>query len=157
MKTTLILIGKTTSPALSQLINDYAGRIAHFTPFNIETIPELRNTKSLSQQQQKEQEGSKILQSIKPSDHVVLLDEHGQQFRSIDFARYVQRTLTGGATRTVFVIGGPYGFSDDVYKRANNKLSLSPMTFSHQMIRLLFVEQYYRAHTILNHLPYHHE
>lgn len=157
MKTTLLLVGKTTSKPLIQLIDDYVERINHFSPFNLEVIPELKNAKSLTFDQQKEREAQDILSRLKPSDYLILLDEHGQQFRSIEFARYVDKTQTQGAGRIVFLIGGPYGFAQSVYARANHKISLSAMTFSHQMIRLLFVEQLYRAHTILHNMPYHHE
>ena len=139
------------------MIDDYVGRIVHFTPFSVEVVPELKNAKSLTQEQQKTMEGKALLAKLKPADHVVLLDEHGRQYSSLDFARYVTQRQSLSSQRVVFVVGGPYGFSKEVYDRADDKLSLSPMTFSHQMIRLLFVEQYYRALTIINHLPYHHE
>ena len=125
-------------------------------PFNITTIPELKNTKSLSEQQQKEREGELILKQIQPSDTVVLMDEHGQEFRSIEFAKWIERKQAT-ARRLVFVIGGPYGFSQAVYDRANEKISLSKMTFSHQMVRLIFTEALYRACTIIKGEPYHHE
>ena len=157
MKTVLLLVGKTISAPLNQMIDDYVGRIVHFTPFSVEVVPELKNAKSLTQEQQKTMEGKALLAKLKPGDHVVLLDEHGRQYSSLDFARYVTQKQSLSSQRVVFVVGGPYGFSKEVYDRADDKLSLSPMTFSHQMIRLLFVEQYYRALTIINHLPYHHE
>lgn len=157
MKNVLLLVGKTTSKPLGQLIDDYVERLSHFAPLQMEVIPELRNAKSLSFEQQKELEGQEILKRLKPSDHVILLDEHGLEFTSMKFARFVQKTQTLGASRVIYIVGGPYGFAPGVYERANQKLSISPMTFSHQMIRLLFVEQLYRAHTILNNLPYHHE
>ncbi|MBO4730511.1 MAG: 23S rRNA (pseudouridine(1915)-N(3))-methyltransferase RlmH [Bacteroidaceae bacterium] len=157
MKTVLLLVGKTISAPLNQMIDDYVGRIVHFTPFSVEVVPELKNAKSLTQEQQKTMEGKALLAKLKPADHVVLLDEHGRQYSSLDFARYVTQRQSLSSQRVVFVVGGPYGFSKEVYDRADDKLSLSPMTFSHQMIRLLFVEQYYRALTIINHLPYHHE
>ena len=156
-KTVLFLVGKTISAPLNQMIDDYVGRIVHFTPFNVEVVPELKNAKSLTQEQQKTMEGKALLAKLKPGDHVVLLDEHGRQYSSLDFARYVTQKQHLSSQRVVYVVGGPYGFSREVYDRANDKLSLSSMTFSHQMIRLLFVEQYYRALTIINHLPYHHE
>lgn len=157
MKTTLLLVGKTTSKPLGQLIDDYVDRVGHYTSFSIDVIPELRNARSLSFEQQKELEARDILSHLKLSDYVVLLDEHGQQFRSVEFARYIEKLQFQGASRIVFIIGGPYGFAPSVYERANKKISLSSMTFSHQMIRLLFVEQLYRAYAILNNLPYHHE
>ncbi len=157
MKTTLLVVGKTNSQPLIKMTDDYVERIGHFTPFSIEVIPELRNARSLSFEQQKEREAQDILQRLKPSDYVILLDEHGEEFTSIQFSRYIQKTNNRGAARVVYVIGGPYGFAPAIYERANHKISLSKMTFSHQMIRLLFVEQFYRAHTILNNMPYHHE
>lgn len=156
MKTILILVGKTTNKIFQTGINDYTERIGHYIPFNITTIPELKNTKSLSEEQQKQKEGELILKKILSSDTVVLLDERGKDFRSIEYAEWLrQRQAT--ARRLVFVIGGPYGFSKDVYDRANEKISLSKMTFSHQMVRLIFTEQLYRACTIIKGEPYHHE
>ena len=135
---------------------NYHERIEHYMPFDIAVIPELKNTKHLSNEQQKEREGELILEQIKPMDTVVLLDEHGEEYRSIEFANWLQKKqLT--ARRLVFVIGGPYGFSPSVYSRANEKISLSRMTFSHQMVRLIFTEQLYRACTIIKGEPYHHE
>lgn len=156
MRTTLIWTGRTVNAQLTALINDYVGRIPHYMPFDVVEIPELRNARNLSEAQQKEREGELILKQLQDSDTVVLLDEHGISLRSIDFATWLQKKQAV-ARRLVFVIGGPYGFSPAVYERANAKLSLSPMTFSHQMIRLLFVEQLYRACTILRGEPYHHE
>lgn len=156
MKTVLILVGKTVNKHLVACISDYAERISHYIPFEIVTIPELKNTKSLSEEQQKKTEGELILKQIQPSDTVVLLDEHGRELRSVEYARWLsQRQQT--VRRLVFVIGGPYGFSSEVYDRANEKLSLSKMTFSHQMVRLIFAEQLYRACTIIKGEPYHHE
>lgn len=156
MKTILILVGKTTNKIFQTGINDYTERIGHYIPFNITTIPELKNTKSLSEEQQKQKEGELILKEILSSDTVVLLDDRGKDFRSIEYAEWLrQRQAT--ARRLVFVIGGPYGFSKDVYDRANEKISLSKMTFSHQMVRLIFTEQLYRACTIIKGEPYHHE
>ena len=156
MKTLLILVGKTTDKHFQAGISDYAERISHYMPFDIVTIPELRNTKSLSEEQQKTAEGELILKQIQASDTVVLLDEHGKEQRSVDFARWLsQKQQT--ARRLVFVIGGPYGFSPEIYARANEKLSLSQMTFSHQMVRLIFTEQLYRACTIIKGEPDHHE
>ena len=131
-------------------------RIGHYMPFSITTIPELKNTKNLSESQQKEREGELILKQIQSTDTVVLLDEHGKEFRSIEFADWIQKKQNT-ARRLIFVIGGPYGFSNDVYERANEKISLSKMTFSHQMVRLIFTEQIYRACTIIKGEPYHHE
>lgn len=156
MKTELILVSKTTDKHLAAGINDYTERIGHYMPFGITVIPDLKNTKSLSEEQQKNREGELILQKLQPSDTVVLLDEHGKEFRSIEFADWLQKKQNT-VRRLVFVIGGPYGFSEEVYARANEQLSLSKMTFSHQMVRLLFVEQIYRACTIIKGEPYHHE
>lgn len=156
MKTLLILVGKTTDRHFQAGINDYVGRIAHYMPFELVTIPELKNTKNLTEQQQKSAEGELILKLLQPQDTVVLLDEHGREQRSIEFARWLEQKRNT-ARRLVFVIGGPYGFSDEVYARASEQLSLSKMTFSHQMIRLIFTEQVYRACTIIKGEPYHHE
>ncbi len=156
MKTELILVGKTVNKHIDACISDYADRIGHYMPFGITVIPELKNTKALSEQQQKVSEGELILKNIQPSDVVVLLDEHGKEFRSIEMAAWLEKKQQT-VRRLVFVIGGPYGFSDDVYKRANEKLSLSKMTFSHQMVRMIFTEQLYRACTIIKGEPYHHE
>jgi len=156
MKITLLVVGKTTDSRLQSLIDDYAQRLTHYVPFEIQVIPELRNVKSLSENQIKEQEGIEILRKITPSMDVILLDEHGVERRSIEFADWLQKKMSAGRD-LLFIIGGAYGFSPAVYERANGKLSLSKMTFSHQMIRLLFVEQAYRAMTILRGEPYHHE
>ena len=156
MKTELILVSKTTDKHLTAGIDDYVSRICHYLPFAITVIPELKNTKNMTEEQQKVREGELILQKIQPSDTVVLLDEHGKEFRSIEFADWLQKKQNM-ARRLVFVIGGPYGFSESIYKRADELLSLSKMTFSHQMVRLLFVEQIYRACTIIKGEPYHHE
>lgn len=156
MKTELIQVGKTVNKHFIAGINDYCDRIGHYMPFQITTIPELKNTKSLSEEQQKEREGEQILRLLQPSDTVVLLDEQGKEFRSIEFAAWIERQQQT-ARRLVFVIGGPYGFSNAVYNRANDKISLSRMTFSHQMVRLIFCEQIYRACTIIKGEPYHHE
>jgi 23S rRNA (pseudouridine1915-N3)-methyltransferase len=156
MKTILILVGRTTDKHFQAGISDYAERIGHYMPFEIVTIPELKNTKSLSEEQQKTTEGELILKQIQPSDTVVLLDEHGKEFRSVEYAQWLaQKQQT--ARRLVYIIGGPYGFSQAVYARANEKISLSKMTFSHQMVRLIFTEQLYRACTIIKGEPYHHE
>ncbi len=156
MKTLLLLVGKTQDKHFVAGINDYAERIGHYLPFEIKVIPELRNTKSLSEQQQKTQEGELLLKQLQPSDTVVLLDEHGTEHRSVEFAAWLQKKQNS-ARRLVFIIGGPYGFSEAVYKRANEMVSLSRMTFSHQMVRLVFTEQIYRACTIIKGEPYHHE
>ena len=157
MKTLLLVVGKTVEKHYIAAISDYAERVKHYMTFDIEVIPELKNTKSLSNEQQKEKEGELILKAIQPSDVVVLLDEKGKEFRSVEFAAWMRNKLNTVNRRLVFVIGGPYGFSADVYAAASERLSLSKMTFSHQMIRLIFVEQLYRAMNILSGGPYHHE
>ncbi|MDD7319178.1 MAG: 23S rRNA (pseudouridine(1915)-N(3))-methyltransferase RlmH [Prevotella sp.] len=156
MKTLLILIGKTDNKHIAACITDYSERIGHYMPFEIVTIPDIKNTKNLTEEQQKETEGKSILQLIQPSDHVVLLDERGSELRSVEFAKWLQKKQMA-AKRLLFVIGGAYGFSNKVYERANEKISLSRMTFSHQMVRLFFTEQIYRAYTIIKGEPYHHE
>ncbi len=156
MKTALILVGKTNDTHLQAIINDYAERITHYMPFEIIVIPELKNTKSLSEEQQKVREGELIMKQLTAQDTVILLDERGKQYRSLDFAKWIEKQqLT--ARRLVFVIGGPYGFSPTIYDRANGKISLSAMTFSHQLVRTIFTEQLYRACTIIKGEPYHHE
>ena len=156
MKILLILMGKTNDKHFAAGIAAYVERIGHYMPFELVTIPELKTTKSLSEEQQKRAEGELILRQLQPQDTVVLLDEHGTELRSTEFARWIERK-THTARRLVFVIGGPYGFSQEVYARASEQLSLSRMTFSHQMVRLIFTEQLYRACTIIRGEPYHHE
>lgn len=157
MKTILLVVGRTVEQHFITAINDYVQRTKRYLQFEIEVIPELKNTKSLSTDIQKEKEGELILKALQPGDVVVLLDEGGKEMRSIEFADYMKRKMNTVNKRLVFVIGGPYGFSQRVYEAAQEKLSLSRMTFSHQMVRLIFVEQIYRAMTILNNGPYHHE
>lgn len=152
----LLAIGKTDSAELQQLIGLYEKRLAHYVNFSLALIPDLKKTKNLSEQQQKEKEGELILKQLTPTDVLILLDENGKQFNSIEFSSYLQKKMNSGIKQLVFVIGGPYGFSDAVYKTAAGKISLSKMTFSHQMVRLFMVEQIYRAFTILKNEPYHH-
>lgn len=156
MKTVLLLVGKTQNKHFLASIHDYQERIGHYMPFEIKIIPELKNTKNLSESQQKVKEGELILKELQPADTVVLMDEHGKELRSLELAKWLQEKQNV-SRRLIFVIGGPYGFSTDVYARANEKLSLSKMTFSHQMVRLIMVEQLYRACTIIKGEPYHHE
>lgn len=156
MKTTLIMVGKTADKLYSEGIDNYANRINHYINFNIKVIPELKNSKSLSEEQQKEKEGELILKNIEDKAFVVLLDERGKELRSVEFAAWLDNKQQTVRNLT-FVIGGPYGFSQAVYDRADGKISLSRMTFSHQMVRLVFTEQIYRACTILRNEPYHHE
>ena len=157
MKINLILVGKTTSKEFQSIVDDYSERVTHYTPFEVTVIPELKNTKALSQEQQKTLEGDAILRQLQDSDYVVLLDEHGKELRSVEFATWMGKKQQTVSRRLVFIIGGPYGFSPTVYERANEKLSLSRMTFSHQMVRMIFIEQLYRAFTILKGEHYHHE
>ena len=152
----LLAIGKTDNQALLSLIEDYKKRLNFYIKFNFEIIPDLKKVKNLSEDQQKEKEGVLILKAINSADVVVLLDENGKQFDSIAFSSYLQKHMNSGKKQLVFVIGGPYGFSESVYKRAQGKLSLSKMTFSHQMVRLFIIEQIYRGFTILRNEPYHH-
>lgn len=156
MKFTLLVVGRTTNAPIEQLIQEYQKRLNRYISFTLQVIPELKNTKALTPEQQKIAEGDMILHTIPPTTDLVLLDEHGNEFRSVEFADYMQKKMLSSRDVT-FVIGGPYGFSDHVYQRANGKISLSKMTFSHQMVRLFFVEQMYRAMTILRGEPYHHE
>lgn len=157
MKVTFLVVGKTIDKRLTSLIEEYAERTKHYIPFSMEVIPELKNTKSLSPEQQKEREGELIKKQLSDGDYVVLLDEGGKEFRSIEFAAYLEKKQSQAARRLVFIVGGPYGFSSAIYLLAKEKISLSKMTFSHQMVRLFFVEQFYRAMTILRGEPYHHE
>lgn len=156
MRIKLLVVGKTTDSRIVSLIDDYQNRLRHYVPFSLEVLPELRNAKSLSEEQQKTAEGEMILKAVSAAEEMILLDEHGKEFRSVEFSEYFQKKMSAGRD-IVFVVGGPYGFSEAVYQRANGKISLSKMTFSHQMVRLFFVEQIYRAMTILRHEPYHHE
>ena len=157
MKITLLVIGKTEADYLKKGIDVYLKRLEHYLPFSLEVIPALKNTKNLTEEQQKQKEGELILTQIKPGDYLVLLDENGKQFSSVKFAGYIEKMMIAGTRSMIFVIGGPYGFSEQVYQKANSKISLSEMTFSHQMVRLIFVEQVYRAMTILKGEPYHHQ
>lgn len=157
MKIELAVIGKTSIGYLKQGIDEYIKRLKHYVPFEIKYIDDIKNTKNISEDQQKRTEGAKILSLLDKSDFVVLLDEHGKEYTSLQYSSYIQKRMLSGAKKVVFVIGGPYGFSQEVYDRANDKISFSKMTFNHEMIRLIFTEQLYRAYTIINHEPYHHE
>lgn len=157
MKIDLVLVGKSDQKYLQEGIDIYLKRLKHYCQFEMKVIPDLKSTKSLSEEQQKEKEGELILNQLKDSDFVILLDERGESFSSVDFAQLIEKRQVAGTRRLSFVIGGPYGFSKEVYAKANAKLSLSAMTFSHQMVRLLFIEQLYRAFTIINGEPYHHK
>ena len=157
MKILLIVVGKTDQKWLIDGIGQYAERLTHFAQFEMQVIPDIKNTKNMDFQTQKVREGEQILKLLLPSDDVYLLDDKGKEMSSPEMASWLEKRLSQSAKRLVFIIGGPYGFSPDVYARVPGKLSLSKMTFSHQMVRLIFTEQLYRAFTILNNLPYHHE
>ena len=157
MKIKLLAIGKTDDKNLQILIQNYEKRLKHYIKFELEIIPDLKNVKNLSESEQKEKEGALILKRINPTDQLVLLDEKGAMNTSKEFSKFMQKKMNSGIKQMVLVIGGPYGFSEAVYKKSQGKISLSKMTFSHQMIRLFVVEQIYRAFTILRNEPYHHE
>lgn len=156
MKAVLLTVGKTDIVSIATEINNYTKRIAYYLPFSMEIIPDIKNKKNLSQSQQKQKEGEFILSRLNNTDYVVLLDEGGRLFDSNQFAKHIEKKKNTVARNLIFVVGGPYGFSEAVKARANEKISLSKMTFTHQMVRLIFVEQFYRAMTILNNEPYHH-
>lgn len=157
MTITLICIGKTDHKALKILVQDYEKRLSRFIKYQVEIIPDLKNRKKLSEEEQKVEEGKLILAKLKPSDFLVLLDENGKEFNSVGYAKWMQKQMNKGLKNLVFVIGGPYGFSEAVYSASKSKVALSQLTFSHQMVRLFFTEQTYRAFSILNNLPYHHQ
>lgn len=157
MKITLLTVGKTDVRWVREGLDLYISRLSHYIPFVLDEIPELKNVSALSKDQIKDREGELILKKIRPTDDVILLDEHGREWRSIEFASVLEEKISRGGRDMVFVTGGAYGFSDDVYARANSKMSLSRMTFSHQMVRTVFAEQLYRAFTIMRGEPYHHE
>jgi 23S rRNA (pseudouridine1915-N3)-methyltransferase len=157
MQIRLIAVGKTDHAAIQSLVEEYSKRLGFYIKFELEIIPDLKNSKNLSEASQKEKEGELILKKVQTSDELVLLDEQGKQYSSVDFSEYLQKKMNAGLKQLIFVIGGPYGFSEEVYQRANGKISLSKMTFSHQMVRVFFVEQLYRAFTILKNEPYHHQ
>ncbi len=151
-----MVIGKTDDSNLNELIVQYTKRLAHYVNFSIEILPDIKQTKNLSESQQKTKEAAQILNKIAPGDLLILLDEKGKQYSSVGFADQLQKRMNSGVKQLIFVIGGPYGFSDEIYQKSQGKISLSTMTFSHQMIRLLFIEQLYRGFTILRNEPYHH-
>ncbi|MDX5478463.1 MAG: 23S rRNA (pseudouridine(1915)-N(3))-methyltransferase RlmH [Cyclobacteriaceae bacterium] len=157
MQIKLLAVGKTDHAALQSLIEEYVKRLGFYIKFDLEIIQDLKNTKSLREATQKDKEGEMILKKVQASDALILLDENGKQYSSEDFSDYIQMKMNSGLKQLIFVIGGPYGFSDAVYQRANGMVSLSKMTFSHQMVRLFFVEQLYRAFTIIRNEPYHHQ
>ena len=153
----LFAVGKTDQAKLKDLIADYQKRLRHYVRFEVSIIPDLKNAKNLSQEQQKNKEGAELLKKISQADFVYLLDENGKQYDSVGFSDILQKQMNSGVKNLCFLIGGPYGFSSELYARANGLISLSKMTFSHQMIRLFFVEQLYRGFTILKNEPYHHQ
>jgi len=157
MKIQLTVVGKTSQNFVQEGLDEFCHRLKHYIPFELYIIQDIKNTKILSKEQQKEKEGELILKNIQPEDYVVLLDERGKEFSSVQFAGYIEKRKHHVSKKLIFVIGGPYGFSQKVYDTASEKISLSKMTFSYQIIRLIFVEQLYRAMTILNNEPYHHE
>ena len=157
MKIELIVVGKTTTPYISEGIERYVKRLTHYIPYDIRTIPDVKTTRGMTPERQKEMEGELILQQFQPGDRVVLLDERGREMTSRRFSEYIDKAMSPVSKRLIFVVGGPYGFSQKVYDRADGMLSLSQMTFSHEMIRLFFTEQVYRAMTILRGEPYHHD
>ncbi|WP_338377914.1 23S rRNA (pseudouridine(1915)-N(3))-methyltransferase RlmH [uncultured Flavobacterium sp.] len=157
MNIKLIAIGKTDNKNLQTLIEEYTKRLSFYIKFDLEIIPDIKNVKNLSESQQKEKEGELILSKITPTDNLILLDENGKTFSSVGFSEFLQKKMNAGIKTLVFVIGGPYGFSEKVYQKANGKVSLSEMTFSHQMVRLFVIEQLYRGFTILKNEPYHHQ
>ena len=157
MKISLLVIGKTDNKIFIDGINEYTKRLVHYIPFSLDVIPDIKNTNNMTEEQQKEKEGELILKNVQPGDYLVLLDDKGKEFTSVKFADYIEKKTHTVSKRLIFVVGGPYGFSQKVYDAASEKISLSKMTFSHQMIRMIFVEQLYRAMTILNNEPYHHE
>ncbi|MEN8138450.1 MAG: 23S rRNA (pseudouridine(1915)-N(3))-methyltransferase RlmH [Bacteroidota bacterium] len=157
MKIKLLVVGKTDDSRIQSLIDEYTNRLKHYISFEIDIIPDIKNVKKLSVDQQKSKEGELILAKTSPSDRLILLDEKGKEFSSVDFSKYLQKHMNSGVKQVIFVIGGPYGFSKEVYNKAQGKISLSQMTFSHQMVRLFITEQVYRAFTILRNEPYHHE
>ncbi|MBO7428483.1 MAG: 23S rRNA (pseudouridine(1915)-N(3))-methyltransferase RlmH [Paludibacteraceae bacterium] len=157
MRITLLTVGKTNDLSFKNAISEYQKRLKFYISFDIEEIPSPKNTKNLTEDNQKQKEGELILKYLQPEDEVVLLDDKGAEYTSKQFASYIEKKSASGLKRLVFVVGGPYGFSQEVYQRANDKVSLSRMTFSHQMVRLVFTEQLYRAMTIIRGEPYHHE
>lgn len=156
MKIKLIAVGKTDNKNLQLFMDDYIKRLGFYVSFEFKIIPDIKNSKSLSELQQKQKEGELIIKQLESGDALFLLDENGKTYSSIGFSEFLNKKMSSGLKTLVFVIGGPYGFSDDIYQRATGKISLSQMTFSHQMVRLFFLEQLYRAFTILKNEPYHH-
>lgn len=157
MRVCLLVIGKTDASYIRESIAEYEKRLVRYIPYEMKVLPDVKNARNLTESLQKEREGEMILEQFQAGDWVVLLDERGKQYTSVEFAHHLEQKMLGGVKRLVFVVGGPYGFADKVYRRADERISLSRMTFSHQMVRMIFVEQIYRAMTILKGEPYHHE
>lgn len=157
MKILLLAVGKTTTPYINTGIENYLKRVGHYIPVDLQVIPDIKATKALTEEAQKQREGTAMLAALQPGDVVVLLDERGREFTSREFSEYIDKKMVQGIKRLVFIVGGPYGFSPEMYSRANEKISLSRMTFTHEMVRLFFIEQIYRAMTILRGEPYHHD
>lgn len=157
MKIILLSVGKTDNKQFAQLVDEYRKRVNYYIPFETQIVPDIKNRKTISEKEQKTLEGNLLLKSLMPTDYVVLLDDKGKQFSSVEFAGYLERKSHTVLKRLIFMIGGPYGFSQEIYDAANEKISLSKMTYTHQMVRLIFAEQLYRAMTILHNEPYHHE
>lgn len=157
MKVLLLVIGKTDAPYIREGIEEYEKRLTRYLPYEMKVLPDVKNSKNMNEALQKEKEGGMLLEELRGTDIVVLLDENGKQYSSVGFSEFLAQKMLNGVKRLVFVVGGPYGFSDAVYERANDKISLSKMTFSHQMVRMIFAEQFYRAMTIMRGEPYHHE
>ena len=157
MKIILLSVGKTDHKQFAQLVDEYRKRVNFYIPFETQIVPDIKNRKTISEKEQKTREGNLLLKSLLPTDYVVLLDDKGIQFNSVEFAGYLEKKSHTVPKRLVFMVGGPYGFSQEIYDAANEKISLSKMTYTHQMVRLIFTEQLYRAMTILHNEPYHHE
>jgi 23S rRNA (pseudouridine1915-N3)-methyltransferase len=157
VKILVLFLGKTDKQYIKEGIDDYVKRIGFYLPFEMKVIPDLKNSSNLSEDLQKEKEGQLILEQVNKGDQLILLDERGQEFSSVEFSKWIEKKMIAGIRQLVFAVGGPYGFSEAVYQRADHKISLSKLTFSHQMVRMIFVEQLYRAITIIKNEPYHHD
>ncbi len=157
MKIKLVVVGKTDDKYILEGIKKYTGRLKHYISFEYTELPDIKNSRNMSREQQKKLEGEALLKTVRAGDQIIVLDEKGKMFTSREFASYLEKRMVSGVKRVVFFVGGPYGFSDEVYSKAADKISLSKMTFSHQLVRLIFFEQIYRAMTIIKNEPYHHD
>ncbi|WP_407428937.1 23S rRNA (pseudouridine(1915)-N(3))-methyltransferase RlmH [Arcticibacter sp.] len=157
MKITFLVLGKTDDKYINEGITKYLGRLKHYIKFDLIEIPDLKNTKNLREDQQKAKEAELLQKALNPTDHIILLDEKGSEFTSRQFSEFLNKKMVSGIQNLVFIVGGPYGFDENIYKLAHGKISLSKLTFSHQMVRLFFIEQVYRGFTILKGEPYHHD